>query len=124
MEVRRRWLIDMSEQHGPCAKIAYLGGRPVAQILFCPEENVPYINDPRRDVVDILCTYNPFPEGQRKGVATALVKNLLEECDSGLSCLRGVPCRFVVTLPFPPDGKASLTEYSSMGIWGDCLKSL
>ena len=101
----------MFEQQGPCAKIAYLDGRPVAQIVFCPEEMIPYIRDPRKYVVNIVCTYSPFPEAQRKGVATALVKNLLEECDSGLSCLGGRPCRFVVTLSFPQEGKLSLTEF-------------
>ncbi len=111
MEARRRWLIDMLEHHGTCAKIAYLNGNPVAQIQFCPEETIPYVSDPRKDVVSIICTYSPFPEAQRKGVATALVKSLLEECDSGLSCMGGVPCRFVVTLPFPPDGKPSLTDF-------------
>ena len=111
MEVRRRWLIDMLEQHGPCAKIAYLDGRPVAQIEFCPEEAIPYIRDPRMDVVDILCIYSPFPEAQRKGVATTLVKDLVDECDSGWSCLGGRSCRFVVTLPFPSEGKLSLPKF-------------
>jgi len=34
MEARRRWLLDMMVQHGPCAKIAYQDRRPVAQIVF------------------------------------------------------------------------------------------
>ena len=109
MEVRRRWLIDALRKRGPCAKIAYLDGRPRAQIVFCPEEMMPHIRDPRGDVISILCMYNPFPEAQRKGVATALVEDLLGECDSGLSCLGG-PCRFLVTAPFPPDGP-TLTEF-------------
>lgn len=111
LEVRRKWLIDMLKQQGSCAKIAYLDGRPFAQIQFCLEEMMPNVSDPRKDVVSILCTYSPVPEAQRKGGATALVKNLLEECDSGLSCFGRMPCRFVVTLPFPVDGKPSLTEF-------------
>jgi len=98
----------MLKQQGPCAKIAYQDGRPFAQIQFCPEEMMPHVSDPRKDVVSILCTYSPIPEAQRKGGATTLVKTLLEECDSGLSCFGGMPCRFVVTLPFPVDGKQSL----------------
>jgi GNAT superfamily N-acetyltransferase len=111
VEVRRRWLIDRLEQQGPCAKIAYVDGRPVAQISYCPEETMPYIRNPRKDVVNILCIYNSFPEAQRKGVATALVKDLVDECDSGLSCFRGRPCRFVVTLPFPREERLLLTEF-------------
>lgn len=110
-EVRKRWLIDMLEQQGPCAKIAYLDGKPVAQIQFCPEETIPYISAPRKSVVNIICTYNPIPEARRKGAATALVKALVDECNSGLDCQSGKPCRFLVTLPFPPDGKPSLTEF-------------
>ena len=111
MEVRRRWLIDMLEQQGPCAKIAYLDGKPVDQIQFCLEETISYINDPREDVVNIICTYNPIHEARRKGAATALVKTLVDECYLGLNCLGGKPCRFVVTLPFPQEGKLSLTEF-------------
>jgi GNAT superfamily N-acetyltransferase len=111
IEVRKRWLINMLDQQGPCVKIAYLDGKPVVQIQFCPEETIPYIRDPRKDVVDIICTYSPFPEAQRKGAATALVKDLVDECDSGLDCLGGKPCRFLVTLPFPRVGRLSLTEF-------------
>lgn len=110
VKVRRRWVLDMLEQHGPCAKIAYLDGSPVAQIVFCPEETIPFILDPRKDVVSILCIYSPFPEIQRKGVATALLKNLMGECKTGLCCMDGRPCRFAVTLPFPTMGKQSLIE--------------
>ena len=109
--VKRRWLIDMLDQQGPCAKIAYLDGKPVAQIQFCPEETIPYTNNPRKGVVNIICTYNPFPEARRKGAATALVKALVDECDSGLDCMGGKPCRFVVTLPFPQERRLSLTEF-------------
>ena len=36
MELKRRWLNRMLEKYGPCTKIAYLDGRPVAQILYYP----------------------------------------------------------------------------------------
>lgn len=111
LEVRKQWLLDRLAQQGHCVKIAYLDGKPVAQIQFCPEETIPYIRDPRKDVVDIMCTYNPIPEAQRKGVATALVKALTDECDSGLGCLGGRPCRFVATLPFPYEARPSLPRF-------------
>lgn len=110
-EVKRRWLIDMLERHGPCIKIAYLDGKPVAQILFYPEETIPYIHDPRKDVVYLQCIYNPFPEARRRGAGSTLMKDLVEECYSGLSCLGGRPCRFVVTQPFLHEGDLSLTEF-------------
>jgi GNAT superfamily N-acetyltransferase len=111
IEVRRRWLIDILEQHGPCAKIAYLDGRPVAQIVFYPEEAIPYINDPRKDVILLQCIYSPFPKAQRKGVGAALMKNLVDECKSGLSSLGGRPCSFLVTRPFSHEGDLPLSEF-------------
>jgi GNAT superfamily N-acetyltransferase len=111
MEVRRQWLMDMLEQSGSCAKIAYLDGRPVAQIVFYPEETIPYIAGPRKDVVQLQCIYNPFPEAQRRGVGAALMKDLVDECKSGLSSLGGRPCSFLVTKPVPHEGDLPLSEF-------------
>ena len=110
-EIRRRWLLDMLEQHGPCTKIAYLDGRSVAQIVFYPEEAIPYIDDLRKDVVYLQCIYNPFPEAQRRGVGAALMKDLMDECRSGLSSLGGRTCSFLVTKPFPHEGDLPLSEF-------------
>ena len=116
VEVRKKWLINMLEQHGPCAKIAYIEGKPMAQIQFSPEETIPFIKDPRRDVITILCLYNPYPAAQRKGIATALVNDLVEECKTGLRCIGGRPSRFIVTLPFPIlRGQSYLNLYKKMG---------
>jgi GNAT superfamily N-acetyltransferase len=115
-EIKRRWILDMLEKHGPCTKIAYLDERPVAQILFYPEETIPFNHDPRRDVLHLQCIFNPFPEAQRKGVADALMKELLEECKSGLKCMGGRPCSFVVIKTFPHEGQLPLdTFYSKYG---------
>ncbi len=100
MEIKRRWLLDMLEKHGPCTKIAYLDGRPVAQILFYPEEATPYVTEPRKDAVILHCTYNPFPEARGKGASTALLKGLIGEAETGLPCLGGRPCSFVAADPF------------------------
>ena len=112
-EIKIRWLLDMLEKHGPCTKIAYLQERPVAQILFYPEETIPFNHDPRRDALHLQCIFNPFPEAQRKGVAHALMKELMEECKSGLRCMGGRPCSFVVTAIFPHEGQLPLDTYYS-----------
>ena len=110
-EFKRRWLLDTLEEHGSCTKIAYLDGKPVAQTLFYPEEIVPYIHNPRRDVIYLQCVFNPFPEAQRKGIGAALIKALLDEGHSGLDCLGGKPSRFVVTRPFPHEGELPITDF-------------
>ena len=112
-EIKRRWLLDTLEKHGPCTKIAYLDERPVAQILFYPEETIPFNHDPRKDVLHLQCIFNPFPEAQRKGVGNALMKELLEECRSGLKCMGGKPCSFVVTTIFPHEGQLPLDAFYS-----------
>jgi hypothetical protein len=111
VEIKRRLLLDILDSHGPCAKIAYIDGKPVAQILFIPEETMPYVHDPREDVVFLQCIYSPFPDTQRKGAAAALMKDLINECETGLSCLGGKPCSFLVTRPFAHEGDLSLSEF-------------
>lgn len=100
IELKRRWLHEMLEENGPCTKIAYLDEKPVAQILYYPETAVPFIVNPRNDVIELNCVYNPFPQTREKGVGTALIRSLLDDCREGLSSLNGRPCRFIVAKPF------------------------
>ncbi|MDH5201232.1 MAG: GNAT family N-acetyltransferase [Candidatus Bathyarchaeota archaeon] len=113
MEIKRTWLLRMLEEYGPCTKIAYLDGRPVAQILFYPEEAVPFIPDPREGAVVLNCAYNPFPEARGKGAASSLVRSLAEEAGAGLKCLRGEPCSFIAAKPFETGEGLSMTEFYS-----------
>lgn len=100
IELKRRWLLEMLAERGPCTKLAYLDERPVAQILYYPEEAAPFIAHPRRDVVVLYCAYNPFPEARGRGAGTALLRSLLDDCREGLPILGGRPCRFIVAKPF------------------------
>ena len=102
IELRRRWIKGMLAATGPCVKVAYLEGRPVAQLLFYPEASVPYQPHPRAGVVLLRCVYNPFKEAQGKGASTALIKNLIEECKQGPRCLKGVECNFIASETFNP----------------------
>ncbi len=110
-EIKRHWLLDMLEKHGPCTKIAYLDEKPVAQVLYYPEETIPFNHDPRKDALHLQCIFNPFAEAQRKGVADALMRDLLKECRTGLRCMGGKACSFVVTKPFPHEGEIPLEEF-------------
>ena len=100
IELKRRWLREILEEHGPCTKIAYLEDRPVAQVLFYPERIVPFISGPREGAVFLHCVYNPFEEARGLGAGTALLGSLIEECRGGLPILKGDPCTFLVAQPF------------------------
>ena len=100
IELRRRWTLDMINEDGSCVKVAYLDGKPAAQLLFYPEKAAPFIPKPRRGVMLLRCVYNPFKEAQGKGVSTALMKNFVEDCRDKPRCLKGVPCRFIATEAF------------------------
>ena len=108
---KRKWLTNMLKKHGPCAKITYLGDKPAAQITYYPEEAVPYIKNPRKDVVFLHCIYNSAPEAQRKGVASALMKEFINECITDIRCLGCNACSFLVTQIFPNEGELSLTDF-------------
>jgi hypothetical protein len=100
IELRRRWIRKMLAVTGPCVKVAYLDGHPVAQLLFYPETSVPYQPRPRTGVVLLRCVYNPFKEAQGKGASTALIKNLIDECKRGPRCLNGGKCGFIASEAF------------------------
>lgn len=110
-ELKRQWFDNMFKEYGPCAKVGYLDDKPVAQLIFYPEEAIPYLHNPRKDVVYLKCIFNSIIEAQRKGVADALMKNILEDCRSGLECLRGSPSQLIVTRPFPHEGNLPLGDF-------------
>lgn len=100
IELRRRWLTNMLSDYGPCVKIAYLDERPVAQIMYYPEDAAPFITMPRPGVVLLRCVYNPFPEAQGKGAASALIKSLVNDCKSKVGFLGMKECSFIASEPF------------------------
>ena len=100
IELRRRWILDMLDEYGPCVKVAYLDGKPAAQLLFYPEKVAPFIPKSRVGVMLLRCVYNPFKEAQGRVVSTALMKNFVEECRAMPKSLKGSSCRFIATEAF------------------------
>jgi GNAT superfamily N-acetyltransferase len=110
-KLKRQWFNKMLRENRSYVKVGYLDEKPVAQVLFYPEEATPYLHHPRRDVIYLKCIFNSNAEAQRKGVADALMKSILEECLSGLECLDGRPSKLVVTRPFPHEGTLPLDDF-------------
>ena len=111
MRLKSEWLRRMLRDHGPCTKIAYVEERPVAQILYLPEEAVPFIPQPRERVILLNCVYNPFEEFKRKGIASALMEAFIDECRMGLPILGGRACSFVVAKPFEAGEGLPMSEF-------------
>jgi GNAT superfamily N-acetyltransferase len=111
MEIKRRWLLEMLGRYGPCTKLAYLDDRPVAQILFYPEEAVSYVLSSREGAVVLHCAYNPFPDAQGRGVSTRLLTEFIEECERGPRLLGGGRCSFIVARPFDTGEGLGLGEF-------------
>ena len=100
IELKKKWLLKMLEKVGVCAKIAYLNDKPVGQILFQPENSNPADPYPREGVLYLHCIFVPVQEAQRKGVATALLESLIEDCKECPEKLGIKECRFIVTHAF------------------------
>jgi hypothetical protein len=58
----------MLSKHGPIAKIAYIEGKPVVQIMFYPERADPSVSGARDYSTYLHCIYNPSKAHQRTGV--------------------------------------------------------
>jgi GNAT superfamily N-acetyltransferase len=109
--LKKAWLVEMLERYGSFAKIAYLDEKPVAQILFHPEEASPISTLRRRGVIHLDCIYNPTPEARQLGIASKLLQSLVEDCQQGKGCLQGTPCRFIVARAFNTGEALSLSQF-------------
>jgi hypothetical protein len=111
--LKKKWLMDMLALYGSCTKIAYFKEKPTAQILFYPEEAMPFLTKPRKDTIYLQCIFNPISKFQRRGVGGTLIKSLIKECNEGLNCLEGKKCNFIITKPFLHEGTLPLKEFYS-----------
>jgi len=100
MELKRNWIRDMLSRYGACAKIAYLSGIPCGQILHYAEKLDPLVEKPREGAVRVQCIYTSRVEARRKGMAKALLSNLLRDLGQPMACFSSQPCSFLFTNAF------------------------
>jgi GNAT superfamily N-acetyltransferase/ribosomal protein S16 len=111
VELKKRWLREILAKYGSCAKIAYYNGKPVAQILYYPEEadmTKPYR---RENVLVINCIYNPTPEAQKLGIGTRLLKSVVNDAKHRKTCLGKKPCKFILAKAFKTGEFLSMPEF-------------
>jgi len=134
IEVRREWLTDMLSRYGPVAKIAYIEGKPVAQIMFYPERADPSIWEARDYSIYLHCLYNPSKAHQRKGVGRSLMEAVIKQCRAGVGICKG--CRLIATDGFDTGEGLSLIDLyrrfgfservdeDSQALWGGTVMHL
>jgi GNAT superfamily N-acetyltransferase len=97
---KKKWIHEMLSRYGACAKIAYYEQKPVAQILYHPEEAEVTKVDRRRNVLVIDCIYNPTPATQKLGIGTKLLEGVIQDARRRKSCLGNNKCKFIVAKAF------------------------
>jgi len=113
ISVQRKWLHQMLEKYGSCAKIAYYNEKPAAQILFYPEQADVTRAFRREGVLMINCTYNPTPEAQKIGLGTKLLRSLIRDAKQRTSCLGDKSCKFILAKAFNTGGLLPLPQFYS-----------
>jgi predicted GNAT family acetyltransferase len=111
MSLKRQWLREMLEKHGSCAKIAYHDEKPVAQILYIPEEADVTRAIKREGILTIYCTYNPTSEAQKLGIGTRLLQSVILDAKQRKTCLGNKPCKFILAKAFNTGEALPLPEF-------------
>ena len=96
LEIRRKWLLDIYDKMGSCAKIAYVAGKPVGIIQYTPMHAVPYYNTRRRDVLYIHCMYVQ-EEFRNRGIGSALLKAVKSDMSKSNRMFKEQTCRMLAT---------------------------
>jgi len=100
IKLKKQWLHRMLNEWGSCAKIAYYADKPVAQLLYYPEEADVTKAFKRKNVLMINCIYNPTPESQKLGIGKRLLQNLIEDVKQRGTCLGNRSCKFILAKAF------------------------
>jgi len=111
IKLKRQWLREMLRKYGSCAKIAYYENKPVAQILYYPEEADVTRAFKRKDVIVINCAYNPTTEAQKLGIGTRLLRSVIQDAEQRKTCLGNSPCNFILAKAFNTGEFLPLPEF-------------
>jgi predicted GNAT family acetyltransferase len=111
MSLKRKWLREMLEKYGSCAKIAYYDEKPVAQILYYPEEADVTRAVRREGVLVIYCTYNPTSEAQKLGIGGKLLHSVIQDAKQRKTCLGNKQCDFILAKAFNTGEALPLPEF-------------
>jgi len=76
----KTWLTEVYTKFGPCVKVAYVNGKPVALVQYGPMDIFPHVDKPdAHETILIHCIYTVDEKYKGKGIARKLVESLV--CD-------------------------------------------
>ena len=113
-EIRGRWLLNVCKTVGPCAKIAYVGGKPVGMIEYTPLHVIPYFKTKRKDALYIHCIYVP-KRYRHRGIGYALLGSLINEMSGPNKLFRHGHCRLLVASASKIHGYAQVGLFKRLG---------
>ncbi|RDE10901.1 MAG: hypothetical protein C4K48_12925 [Candidatus Thorarchaeota archaeon] len=103
ISLKADWVERMLAEKGCIGKLAYDGTKPVGMIQYlpCPDENV----------VKIACIFVPSDKHLRKGIGSALLKSLIDDVTTPVSCFRNMTVKALVTNAFDVPGTYTQHEF-------------
>ena len=114
LEIRRKWLLDLYRDVGPCAKIAYVDNKPVGMIQHSPLHKVPYFKTKRKDVLYIHCIY--VKRNVRNcGIGSSLFKSLISDMERPSKLFEWRQCRMLSTTARERYGFTQVSYFKTKG---------
>jgi len=112
--IRKKWLLDLYREVGPCAKIAYVKDKPVGMVQYSPLHRIPYFKTKRRDILYIHCIY-VRQDVRNRGVGSALLKGIISDRQKPNKLFEWRRCRMLSTTARERYGFTQVSYFKSKG---------
>ena len=78
--ITKEWLRSVYSRFGPCIKVAYVDGKPVAMVQYAPRDIFPHVKDPdAHKTIIIHCIYVADKEYLKRGIGRKLIEALIDD---------------------------------------------
>lgn len=114
LEIRKKWLLDLYKEIGPCAKIAYLDNKPAGMIQYSPLHKIPYFKTRRRDVLYIHCIY-VTRNFRNRSIGSILLKSLISNMEKPNRLFEWRQCRMLSTTARERYGFTQVSYFKTKG---------
>jgi len=78
--ITKNWLRKIYSIFGPCVKVAYIDGEPVAMVQYAPMDIFPHVeNSDAHKTIVIHCIFVPDKRYEAKGIGRRLTETLIQD---------------------------------------------